>query len=178
MPRPKGSKNKTPKQREKERLEYEKNKRPVGRPSKFDKINLDQVERLAMFGRLDLADIAVILGINQETLHAWKKKYPEFSNAIKKGRAKANFNVKKKMYERATGYSHPEEKIFCFQGEIIKTKTIKHYPPEPAAFIFWLCNQEPDEWKRDRKQKEDEGNRTEDLRAVVEILDRRNKKKK
>lgn len=184
MGRRKGSKNKTPEQREKEKA----NRNPVGRPPKFPDIDLKQVEKLAAFGRLDLADIAYIMGVDNDTLHKWRKRYKEFNEAIKKGRSTANSNVKRKIYERATGYTHDEEKIFCVkieptelnpEGIVIKrVKTKKHYPPDPTAFIFWMCNQEPDEWKRDRQSKEDTINRAEELKVIAEILDKRNRRNK
>jgi hypothetical protein len=184
MGRRKGSKNKTPAQREKEKA----NKNPVGRPPKLPDIDLKQVERLATFGRLDLSDIGYILNISHETVNAYKKKYPEFLDAIKKGRSKANYNVKQKMFERAIGYTHKEKKIFCVKveptektpdGVVIKEVEVdKYYPPDPTSFIFWMCNQVPDEWKRDRQSKEDTIDRAEELKAIAEILDKRNRRNK
>ena len=46
----------------------------------------------------------------------------------------------------ATGYWHPEEKVFCRNGQIIRVKTIKYYPPDTAACIFWLKNRRPNLW--------------------------------
>jgi len=183
MGRHKDSKNKTPEQREQERL----NKNPVGRPSKISEVDLEQVEKLAQFGRLDLEDIAYILGIDNNTLHVWKKRYPKFRDALKRGRARAIMYLKQKAYERAIGYTHREEKIFVTKREptednpkevnITRVETDKHYPPDPTAFIFLLCNWQKDEFKRDWQAQEGAVDRIEELKAIAEILDKRNKKK-
>jgi hypothetical protein len=54
--------------------------------------------------------------------------------------------VERSLFMRAIGYSHPEEKVFCHQGEIIKETVMKHYPPDTAAVQFWLKNKQPEKW--------------------------------
>ena len=55
---------------------------------------------------------------------------------------------------------HPEEVIFCktIQGKqkIIRANTIKHYPSDTTACIFWLKNRKSENW-RDRKEVEHSG---------------------
>ena len=36
-------------------------------------------------------------------------------------------------------------------GKIVKIETIKHYPPETAAMIFWLKNRKKEYW-RDKQE--------------------------
>jgi hypothetical protein len=53
------------------------------------------------------------------------------------------------LFERAKGYSHPEDKIFNNNGEPLIIPTVKHYPPETAACVVWLANRQPNKWKKD-----------------------------
>jgi hypothetical protein len=59
--------------------------------------------------------------------------------------------VASKLFHRAIGYEHPEDKIFNNNGEEMVVPTIKHYPPDTTAAIFWLKNRQPDKW-RDRQE--------------------------
>lgn len=51
------------------------------------------------------------------------------------------------LFQRAVGYSHPEEKVFQYNGEIITHMITKHYPPDTQAAQFWLRNRQPERWK-------------------------------
>ena len=35
--------------------------------------------------------------------------------------------------------------MFCYEGQVIVEPTIKHYPPDTTAAIFWLKNRKPNE---------------------------------
>lgn len=129
--------------------------RKDGTPSKtkYAKISLRKVEKLAGFGLID-KEIAEFFDIHVDTVADYKKKHPEFSYAIKKGKLKADKYVAESLYHRARGYEHPEDKIFCSAtGKVTTVRTIKHYPPDTVACIFWLKNRQPDKW-RDRERSE------------------------
>jgi hypothetical protein len=58
--------------------------------------------------------------------------------------------VEKSLFSRATGYTVPEEKIFVSRGgKVTRVPTMKHYPPDVTAQIFWLKNRSPHLWKND-----------------------------
>jgi hypothetical protein len=116
-----------------------------GRPSKYDKIDLVQVERLAGLGLID-TEIALVLGICEKTLNNYKEK-TEFLQAIKRGKAIADKEVVRSLYERAIGYNHPEVKVFQHNGEIVTHNVTKHYPPDATSMIFWLKNRDPERWR-------------------------------
>lgn len=88
-----------------------------------------------------------ILGIHPKTLQYWKGAYPEFLAALKEAKEDADELVKASLFRRATGYYHKEEKIFFFKGDVQKVQTVKHYPPDTAAAIFWLKNRQPKQWR-------------------------------
>jgi len=131
-------------------------KKKVGRPTKYDKIDLVQIEKLAGMG-LTEEQIASVIDVHRDTLNEYKKKYPEFSDTIKKGKEKADLQIVKSLYQRAMGYEHPELYVTQYKGEIITKEIIKHYPPDTGAACFWLKNRQPDKWK-DKQEVEHSGN--------------------
>jgi len=133
-----------------------------GRPTKYKTEYAKKArlfcERFA-FTNEDLADL---FDVTTATIKLWRQKHPKFSAAIKEGKDYRDSQVERSLYERAIGYSHPEEKIFNHQGMVIRAETTKHYPPDPTAMIFWLKNRQPGKW-RDKKDIDREG----DLKVEV-----------
>lgn len=129
----------------------------TGRPKtsvrqKIAKIELT-VEKLSVLYAYGWTDeqVAKFLGLERKTIDRWKHD-SKFMHHLKKGKEIADQVVVRSLFERAKGYSHPEDKIFCNnKGKTTIVKTIKHYPPDTLAAIFWLKNRKPDEW-RDRQE--------------------------
>ncbi len=158
-------------------------KRKVGRPSKYKIEFVEQVYKLCLLGAID-EEIAEFFGVNTDAFYEWQKIHPEFAESVRNGKIIADAEVGKKLHERAIGYDHQEEVIFCYKGEIVVAKTIKHYPPEPVAIFYWLNNRrknwhnvqrheltgengEPIKVKHDYTQVSDE-----EARKVVEAAER------
>lgn len=118
----------------------------IGRPSKFSSVNQDQIRILAEKGFTD-KEMATFFGVTEQTWNNWKKAHPSFFESLKDWKAVADNQVERSLFERATGYEHPEEKIFQHNGEIIRAETTRHYPPDTTAGIFWLKNRKPNEWR-------------------------------
>jgi len=128
----------------------------VGRPSKYDIVDLEQAKILAEKGFTD-RDFADLYQVNIDTIYEWKKKHEEFSDTLKEGKAIADNKVERSLFERATGYSCPDTKFATHEGVITDTKEyIKHYPPDTTAAIFWLKNRRPEQW-RDKQEIEHSG---------------------
>lgn len=125
-----------------------------GQPSKFEKVK-DIVIRLAKYGLTD-KQMAEIIGVTEQTVNNWKKANPSFFESLKSEKEIADAKVERSLFERATGYSHAEDKIFNDNGQPLVVPTIKHYPPDTTAAIFWLKNRKPAEW-RDRQDIEHSG---------------------
>ena len=122
-----------------------------GRPSKYTEKTADQAYRLCLLGYTDI-ELAKFFEIAESTLNRWKHDYPEFWECLKNGRENADAEVARSLYQRARGYSHREDKVFCQNGEIIVHETVKHYPPDTQAAIFLLKNRQPDKWKDKTEQ--------------------------
>lgn len=117
-----------------------------GQPTKFDDPTMTIIKMLAIRGFVD-KDMAQILKITEQTLNNWKNAHPAFFESLKDWKCQADREVERSLYERATGYSVLEEKVFQHDGKIITHETLKHYPPDPTSMIFWLKNRQPDKWR-------------------------------
>lgn len=124
-----------------------KDKKKMGRPSKFNASIMGRVEMLARDGYTD-KQMAFLLDVTEQTFNNWKKSHPDFFESLKDWKAIADDNVEKSLYNRAMGYSHKEDKIFCSDGCIITEETEKHYPPDTTACIFWLKNRRKKQWRQ------------------------------
>lgn len=127
----------------------------VGRPTKYKSEYAKQAYKLSLLGHTD-DELAEFFEVHRDTIYEWKNTHEEFSDSIKKGKQIADAEVVRSLYERATGYEHEDVDIKMFEGEIIKTKLIKHYPPDATAMIFWLKNRQPKKW-RDKQEIEHSG---------------------
>lgn len=128
----------------------------AGRPTSYKKEYANQAFKLCLLGATD-KEMADIFGVSEQTFNAWKKAHPEFLESLKKGKEEADANVANRLYQRALGYEHKEDQIFQYQGKPVIVPTIKHYPPDPTAAIFWLKNRQRRKWS-DKQEIELTGN--------------------
>ena len=117
-----------------------------GRPSKISSLNLEQLKKLVLKGFTD-KEMADFFNITEKTLNNWKDKNPKLLQSLKDWKIEADKVVERSLYERAKGYQHEEEKIFCENGKVTVVPTIRHYPPDPTSMIFWLKNRQSDKWR-------------------------------
>lgn len=121
-----------------------------GRPTKYQKGYAEQAYRLCLLGATN-EFLAESFGVAVSTIDKWLSEKEEFSGAVKNGREVADAKVGEALFQRATGYQHPDAHISNYQGDITETPITKHYPPDPVSMIFWLKNRRPDLW-RDKTQ--------------------------
>lgn len=118
----------------------------MARKSKYDthvKPYLDEIQGWAMSGLTD-EQIADNLGIAASTLYEYKKKYPEFSEALKKGKDIADAQVVNALFKTATGFTYYED-IATATGDVVQAQ--RYAKPNTTAQIFWLKNRQPDRWR-------------------------------
>jgi len=123
----------------------------MARPSKYDPDTMPALAgQLAREG-LTNPEIARRLGVSASTLQDWRNKFPEFLEAIKKGKEPADVLVEAALFKRAVGYeveTVKEEEGENSFGSFSKTvRTTVHVAGEVAAQIFWLKNRRPDRWR-------------------------------
>ncbi len=135
----------------------------MGRPSSYD----DRWEFYCHLAYTTCAEtgatghqLAKIMGISVSCYDRWHLNYPEFNRSIRLGRQKWDTeNIQKSLRIKALGreYTEVEYKHIPIKdenGRIIDTQkipvkeTTKLISPDTGACIFWLCNRNPKEWKR------------------------------
>jgi transcriptional regulator with XRE-family HTH domain len=138
-------------------------------PAKYNENTLFLAEGLARCGLSD-AQIAKELDISTKTYYEWLKKFPEFADAVAKGKAPVDIKVENALLKRALGYDYQEEHTEMTSDKegkkVIKKKVIKkHEKPDVGAQIFWLINRMKDKWKQRRDESENI-----DVEEIKEIL--------
>lgn len=125
-----------------EELEPKKN----GRPTAYRAVFCVQARKLCLLGAID-EELADFFDVSVTTIDTWKNKHPKFLGALKEAKCEADSRVVRSLYQRANGYSHPEDKVFNDGGEPLIVPTVKHYPPDTRACEYWLNNRRSSEWR-------------------------------
>ena len=112
--------------------------------SKWEQVKdkLILVEGWARDGLTD-EQIAENLAISKDTFYQYKKKYPDFSDSLKRGKEVVDYEVENALLKNA------------LDGNI-------------TAQIFWLKNRRPDKWK----DKIEQITNKEEISKVEQLLDK------
>ena len=149
-------------------------KRKVGRPTDFRPEYCDLARRYALLGATD-NQMADFFGVSQQTLNAWKGKYPKFLESIKAGKDEADAKVAESLYYRALGYRCPETKAQWVQdgngGRWQYADLERIYPPDTQAASLWLRNRQSAKW-RDKIEAEVGGKDGGPLNINVRFMDK------
>lgn len=105
-------------------------KRPEGRPSKYDPSYCDKIVEFMGLGYSKTA-FAGDIGVSRDTVLEWSKEHPEFSGAVKRAEAARTRALELTLIAGETG-------------------------PKVTAHIFALKNASPEEW-RDKQEIEHSG---------------------
>lgn len=137
------------------------------------KEGLTLIEGWAKTGLSD-EQIAANIGITTTTFYDWKKKYADFSEALKKGKEVSDFEVENALFKSAIGYEYEERKEVQEVVDGVMRKKVeitrKQVPPNATSAIFWLKNRKPVEW-RDVKQIDGETNMTVNFVGADDVKD-------
>jgi transposase-like protein len=133
---------------------------------------LTLIEGWAFDGLTDKQIAEDKIGINETTLHRWKKQFPQVMQALKKGKEYPDRQVENALYKRAVGYEYEEQETWIEIDDNGKEKKkvrkiMKHVPPDVAAIIFYLKNRKPKEWRNNPEQ--DEGDSSN--RPIINIIE-------
>jgi len=112
---------------------------------------------MARLGGTDF-EIAEELGVKTSTIWRWRAKHPEFCNALNQGKDAFDDRAERSLATRAVGYSYHSEKVFQFEGGIIRAPIVVHVPPDVGAIKHWLANRRPDKWREKSEVKLDGSN--------------------
>ncbi len=121
----------------------------MGRKTKYSDELVERIIELYGKGFTDL-EVCRQTDLGERTLNEWKVRYPQFQQAIKTAKERIDDAVEAALFSRAMGYVHPHTEIFCGKdGLVTKVETVKRYPPDTAAAIFWLKNRRKTQWKNE-----------------------------
>lgn len=100
-------------------------------------------------------DIANRIGIAVSTLRGWRAQYPEFDEALKRGREIIDYKVENALLKSALGYKTKEVKVTTTMRygkvvETVKEVTNREQAPNVSAIQCWLYNRLPNKWKKNR----------------------------
>ena len=134
-------------------------KNKSGAKIKYEDTFPEVAEGYARRGLSD-SDIAKNLGISLQSYYDYQKKFPEFLEAIRRGKRPANIIVENALYKRCVGFEYDEVTQEIGKDEkgkqVVKKKIVKkHIVPDINAIRFWLTNREPELWKNIREDIED-----------------------
>ena len=94
-------------------------------------------------------EIAGLFGITTKGMQLWKYQFPEFKQALEEGKALWDNRIEASFAQVAMGYEIEAEKIFMTKdGDIVRAKYVKHYPPNHVAAAIWLSNRRPERWSK------------------------------
>lgn len=138
-----------------------------GRKGKFlDWLTEDGLLRVQGWARDGLTDVQICqnMGISVSSMCDWKNRFPQFLEAIKKGREPVDVQVENALLKSALGHTVTlkkpikvkMEKQLAGKGKIVEERIEYaeeqiYIPPQAASQIFWLKNRKPEKW-RDRPQ--------------------------
>ena len=132
-----------------------------------------KVEGWARDGLTD-KQIAANIGIRAGTLYDWKNRFPDFSEALKKGKEIVDRQVENALLKRALGYTYEEttrEPVLnpdTGKVELTVTKTVtKQVVPDTTAQFFWLKNRKPETWRDKREITTDDNDQ---VMAFIEAM--------
>lgn len=118
------------------------------------KEGLTLIEGWAKAGLSD-EQIAKNIGVTTTTFYEWKKKYADFTEALKKGKEVSDFEVENALFKSAIGYEYEERKEIQEVVDGVMRKKVeitrKRVHPNATSAIFWLKNRKPADW-RDRRE--------------------------
>lgn len=105
-------------------------------------------------------DIAEAFQVDVSTIERWIANGDEdFCGAVRKAKDNLDARVERSLFERAMGFEHESEEIFCkgtTDDSVIRVPTRKKYAPDTTAMIFWLKNRQKEKW-RDKAEVEHSG---------------------
>ena len=118
-----------------------------GRPTLYKPEYNEMARKHCLLGATD-RELADLFGVNEDSIHEWKKVYPKFSESIISGKDVADAQVAESLFKRATGYVGRKVVTANVAGAITDIKEVNDYiGPDTAAASLWLRNRQPAKWR-------------------------------
>jgi hypothetical protein len=118
----------------------------MGRPPKYRPEFARIAAALCRRGATDF-ELAEEFEVSTVTIWRWQSQHEEFCKALTVEKNSYDDRVKRSLAQRAVGYSYHTEKVFQFQGSIVRAKVVEHVPADIGAAKLWLTNRRPEEFR-------------------------------
>lgn len=118
----------------------------MGRPPKYKPEFARVAAALCRRGATDY-ELAEEFQVSTVTIWRWQCQHEEFCKACIVEKGVFDERVKRALAQRAVGYSYHTEKVFQFQGAIVRAKVVEHMPADVGAAKHWLANRRPEEFR-------------------------------
>jgi hypothetical protein len=118
----------------------------LGRPTKYKPEFALIAKALCRRGATDY-ELAEEFGVVTSTIWRWQCQYEDFCKAVETGKGSFDRRIERALAQRAAGYTYHTEKVFQFQGEIIRARVVEHMPADVGAAKLWLTNRDPENWR-------------------------------
>lgn len=119
-----------------------------GRPSPYRPEFCEAAKQYYESGATDY-DVAELFNVSVWSLRRWRAEHIEFRTASAIGKANADNEVERSLFQNATGYTRRTEKVMSFQGTPFVVEHLEHVPGDVGAQKHWLANRKRDEWSSD-----------------------------
>ena len=147
-------------------------KKPIRRSTKYKENMPCRAEELCREKGYTDKQLAQAFKCSRDSIYTWKLKYPEFAEAIQRGKDEFDTEVvENALLKRALGYEYEEktyekktrdkdedgEPVAAGDDDLVLVKTVTKYEPgNVTAQIFWLKNRNSQRW-RDKQDIEHSG---------------------
>lgn len=105
----------------------------------------EQAAKLCRLGATN-AVLADFFGVGMTTISNWIASNEEFYKALQEGRDSFDDMVERSFAQRAIGYDYKTEKVFNYQGEVVRAEVREHVPADTTAAMKWLSIRRKDTW--------------------------------
>ena len=138
------------------------------KPSQYKADYPLQARKLCLLGAVTDRDLASFFGVCRETIINWKKAYPEFREALMRGKKMADIEVVASLYQATLDriittkqaikckeiyYDENGKRVEKERIEIVEVE--KHIPADFRSQQFWLRNRNPKQWNEKYDDSED-----------------------
>lgn len=140
-----------------------------GPASSFKPEYSTQAHKFCILGATN-EQLAEFFDVSVATVGNWLRDFPEFKEAVTRGRMVADADVAERLFTKAKGYEREATRWFQTPDGPQEVKVTQHYAPDTAACMFWLRNRRRDLW---RDKIEHEHHASSEMLALLEAAGER-----
>lgn len=122
---------------------------------------LKQITEWAKDEKLNISDIASLMGISSSTFRKWRQDYKEIHEAFEEGRKVVDEKVENSFFKMCVGFKEKVKKmhkvkrkefddngkVIAEYEEFVEVEEEQYIPPSVVAQKFYLCNRMNDKYR-------------------------------